>query len=233
MIKAIALDDEPPALSVIRSFCQSTGYIELVKTFTSSGEATRYLAGFAVDLVFLDVNMPAISGLDFKKQIDPKTMVIFTTAYSEYALEGFNLNAVDYLLKPFTQERFLQAAEKAKAYYRVLHQNPAQKPAHIMLRADYSLVKVQLDDIVFIEGLDDYLKIHLTGQAPLVVRMTMKAIAEKLPQTDFIRVHRSYIVPLAKIEGVRSKTVYIGNEEIPIGASFEDKLMEAWGGSGG
>lgn len=229
MIKAIALDDEPPALDVIASFCSLTESIDLVKTFTRAEEAQRYLANFPVDLLFLDINMPSISGLHFKKGLDPKTMVIFTTAYSEFALEGFNLNAVDYLLKPFTLERFLQAVEKAVAYHQFLHQNSLAKPDTISVRVDYALVKVTLADIVFIEGLDDYLKIHLRGQKPLVSRMTMKAMSEKLPQSDFVRVHRSYIVPLAKIDAVRNKIIFIGSEEIPIGASYETRFFELFG----
>lgn len=230
MIKAIALDDEPPALDVIKSFCNQTDSIDLVKAFTKAEEAAKYLANFPVDLLFLDINMPSISGLEFKKQVSLTTMVIFTTAYSEFALEGFNLNAVDYLLKPFTLERFTQAVEKANAYYLFLHQNAAAKPDHILVRVDYSLVKIALTDVVFIEGLDDYLKIHLKAQKPVVTRMTMKGLLEKLPQSEFLRVHRSYIVPLSRIEAVRNKTISIGNEEIPISASYEEKFFEAFGG---
>lgn len=229
MIKAIALDDEPPALAVIRKFCEQATGIELVKTFTKAEEAMKFLNSYPVDLLFLDIHMPAISGIDFKKQLDARTMVIFTTAYSEFALEGFNLNAVDYLLKPFTAERFLQATEKAKAFYQFLHQNTATKPDHILIRVDYSLQKIMLADILFIEGLDDYLKVHLADQKPIVARMTLKAIAEKLPQSDFIRVHRSYIVSLKRIGSVRNKVISIGEEEIPLGASFEEKFNEAIG----
>jgi DNA-binding LytR/AlgR family response regulator len=145
-------------------------------------------------------------------------MVIFTTAHSEYAVEGFNLNALDYLLKPFTFERFLQAVEKAK-----LFQPP---PQPLIFRIDYSLVKVNPPDILFIEGLDDYLKIHLQQQPPLVVRMTMKAILEKLPANSFVRVHRSFIVPLAHIEQVRNKTIFIAGNEIPIGNSYETSFFD-------
>ncbi|MFT3822827.1 MAG: LytTR family DNA-binding domain-containing protein [Chitinophagaceae bacterium] len=229
MIKAIALDDEPPALAVIKRFSEQASYLELVKTFTKAEEAMKFIGNFPVDLLFLDIHMPAISGIDFKKQLDPHTMVIFTTAYSEYALEGFNLNAVDYLLKPFTAERFLQATEKAKAFYQYQHQNTANKPDHILIRVDYSLQKIMLADILFIEGLDDYLKIHLKDQKPVVARMTLKAIAEKLPQTDFIRVHRSYIISLSKIASVRNKVITIGEEVIPLGASFEEKFYEILG----
>lgn len=229
MIKAIALDDEPPALDVIESFCSLTDEIDLVKTFTRDDEAMKYLSNFPVDLLFLDINMPSISGIDFKKGLKADTMVIFTTAYSEFAVEGFNLNAVDYLLKPFTPERFLQAVEKAKAYYQILHQNALSKPEYISIRAEYSLVNVALTDIIFIEGLDDYLKIHLRDQKPLLPRMTLKALMEKLPQSDFVRVHRSYIVPLAKIESVRNRLIFINGEEIPIGTSYESRFYEVFG----
>ncbi len=228
MIKAIALDDEPPALDIIESFCCLTDYIDLVKTFTSDKEATKYLSSFPVDLLFLDINMPSVSGLDFKKRLDFNTMVIFTTAYSEFAVEGFNLNAVDYLLKPYTAERFQQATEKAKAYYQVLHQNTQAKSAYIVIRMDFALVKVKLSDILYIEGLSNYLKFHLLQQKPLVSRMTMKAVLEKLPPGDFIRVHRSYIVPMTRIGAVRSKVIFIGNEEIPIGVSYEHKFYEVF-----
>jgi DNA-binding LytR/AlgR family response regulator len=226
MIKAIALDDEPPALDVIANFCALTDYIDLVRTFTRPEEAAKYITEFPVDLLFLDINMPGISGLDFKKQLEADKMVIFTTAHRDFAIEGFNLNAVDYLLKPYTPERFLQAAEKAKAYYRFLHQNALAKPDFISLRVDYTLVKVLLSDILYIEGLDDYLKIHLDGQRPVVSRMTMKAMIDKLPQHDFVRVHRSYIVPLARIEVVRNKMLLIRGEEIPIGTSYESRFYE-------
>lgn len=226
MIKAIALDDEPPALDIIRNFCGLVNYIELAKTFTKAEEAAKYFFDFPVDLLFLDINMPSISGIDFKKRINPKTMVIFTTAYSEFAIEGFNLNAVDYLLKPFTQERFLQATEKAKAYYQFLHQNALAKPDHILIRVNYVLTRVTLADIIFIEGLDDYLKIHLQNQRPIITRMTMKAIMDRLPQTDFIRVHRSFIVPLSKIETVHNKYILIEGQQIPIGISYEKKFYE-------
>jgi two-component system LytT family response regulator len=230
MIKAIALDDEPPALEIIENFCSLTDYIDLVKKFTRDEEAMKYLANFPVDLLFLDINMPSISGLDFKKQVEEKTMVIFTTAYSEFAVEGFNLNAIDYLLKPFTPERFLQAAEKAKSQYRFLHQNALAKSEYISIRMGYALMKIALADIIFIEGLDDYLKIHLKGQKPVVSRMTMKAILEKLPQSDFVRVHRSYIVPLANIESVRNRVIFLRNnkEEIPLGSSYESRFYEVF-----
>lgn len=228
-IKAIALDDEPPALNVIKRFSQQTGFIDLIRTFSKAEEAAVYLSGFPVDLVFLDINMPAISGIEFKKRLPPQLMVVFTTAYTEYAIDGFNLNAVDYLLKPFTQERFTQAAEKARTLFQFQQQSIQQKPDHIMVRVDYSLVRLELADILFIEGLDDYLKIYMTNNKTLVIRMTMKAMADKLPATDFVRVHRSYTVAIKKIESVRNKAITIGEEIIPVGAIFDGRLQEILG----
>ena len=157
MIKAIAIDDEPPALKVIESFCSQAENIELEKTFTSPNEALKYLRKFPVDLIFLDINMPSITGIDFYKSLERETMVIFTTAYSEYAVEGFNLNAVDYLLKPFTQERFQQAIKKANDFYSYSRQVPGTINQSLYIRADYSLIKINYEDIVLIESLDDYL----------------------------------------------------------------------------
>lgn len=221
IIQAIAIDDELPALTLISNFCERIDIVRLQKTFNKPEEALQYISQSPVDLLFLDINMPAIPGTDLYKSITRQPMVIFTTAHSEYAVEGFNLNAVDYLLKPFTFERFQQAVQKAQAqlqYQQSLQKNDQQQ---LVLRVDYGLTRIELKDVLFIEGLDDYLKIHLHRQPPLVIRMTMKVMLEKLPAPAFVRVHRSYIVPLSKIDQVRNKTILIGTQEIPIGSSYE------------
>lgn len=219
MLKAIALDDEPLALEVLQSFCNQMEEISLEKTFTKSEDAFKYLKKYPIDLLFLDINMPSISGIDFYKKLPHKTMVIFTTAYSEYAVEGFNLSATDYILKPFTFSRFQQAVEKAHSQWKLQNQNPEQ--LYLFIRADYSLIKILFSDILFIEGLDDYLKIHIQNQKTVVARMTLKVILEKLPSLEFFRVHRSFIVPISKIDKVRNKIIYINDEEIPVSASYE------------
>lgn len=221
MITAIAIDDEPLGLKIIAHYCDQIDFITLEKTFTKQSEAIKYLKKFPVDLLFLDIQMPTRNGIAFYKMLDHNPMVIFTTAYSEYAVDGFNVNATDYLLKPFSLERFLQAAEKAKNIYETKNQIQSTETQYLFIRADYSLHKILIADILFIEGLDDYLKIHIQNQKTLVTRMTMKSILEKLPAVAFIRVHRSYIVPMAKIDKVRNKMIYIGEEEIPISASYE------------
>ncbi|MES2515399.1 MAG: LytTR family DNA-binding domain-containing protein [Bacteroidota bacterium] len=224
MIKALAIDDEPLALSVIETFCSQVDYIDLQKTFTKPNEALKHLNKYPVDLLFLDIHMPSLTGIDFYKNIEQNTMVIFCTAHGQYAVEGFNLNALDYLLKPFTFERFQQATEKARDYFSQLSSQKTVE--HIFVRADYSLQKITLDDILYIEALDDYLKIYLHQQKTIVARMTMKTMLEKLPATDFIRVHRSFIIPIKKVESLRNKSFQISDRKIPVGNSYEVEVLK-------
>jgi DNA-binding LytR/AlgR family response regulator len=173
--------------------------------------------------------MPSINGIEFYKEMKQNTMVIFTTAYSEYAVEGFNLNAVDYILKPFTFERFLTAVNKANDFftYQTQKENTSQ---FLFVRADYSLLKINIAHILYIEGLDDYLKIHVENQKTIVTRMTMKSLLEKLPSKNFIRTHRSFIVPINRIESVRNKMLLVAGAEIPIGASYEELFLKQFKG---
>jgi DNA-binding LytR/AlgR family response regulator len=226
MIKAVAIDDELPALSIIENFCGKTGFISLEKTFNKPTEALRYVNKFPIDLLFLDINMPSLKGTELYRSLKQKMMVIFTTAYSEYAVEGFELNAIDYLLKPFTYERFLQAASKANEYYNYINKQSTSAEQFLFIRADYSLIKINMADILFIEGLDDYLKIHILNQKPVIARMTMKAMTEKLPADNFLRVHRSYIVSFRHIDYVRNKIISISGEEIPVGSSYEEIFLQ-------
>lgn len=227
MIKAIAIDDEPLPLEILEGYCREIEFLRLEKTFTRTGEAKNYLDKFPVDLLFLDIHMPSVSGIDFYKGVRQDTMVIFTTAHSEYALDGFNLSAVDYLLKPYSFERFQIAVNKANDFHQFLHNKTPQKSNSIFVRSEYSLVKIQVKDIIYIEGLADYLKIHLPGTKPILTRMTMKAVLEKLP-SNFIRVHRSFIVPMDKIESVRNKTITLAGSQIPIGVSYLDDFDKAF-----
>ncbi|UKJ06504.1 LytR/AlgR family response regulator transcription factor [Solitalea lacus] len=224
MITAIAIDDELPALKVIEVFCSKVDFIDLQKTFNKPNEALKHLRKFPIDLVFVDINMPSLNGIDFYKSVEQNTMAIFTTAYSEYAVEGFNLSAVDYLLKPFTFDRFEQAVNKANEYYYYKNQISSTKIKYIFIRADYSLLKLDISEILFIEGLDDYLKIHIANGRPIVTRMTFKSILEKLPLNEFVRVHRSFAVPVNKMNSIRNKTITINNQEIPIGSSYEETV---------
>ncbi|HEY9045864.1 MAG TPA: LytTR family DNA-binding domain-containing protein [Ohtaekwangia sp.] len=229
MITAIAIDDEPLPLEILESYCSSIPFLKLEKTFTQTGEAKRYLQKHPVDLLFLDIHMPSISGIDFYKGIEQDTMVIFTTAHSQYAIDGFNLSAVDYLLKPYSFERFETAVTKANDFYNFLHQREEKELKHIFIRAEYSLLKIPVAEIFFVEGLADYLKIHLLNGKTILTRMTMKTMLSKLSPKEFIRVHRSFIVPFSLISSVRNKIITLRDKEIPIGASFEDAFFEAFG----
>ncbi|KAF2520084.1 response regulator transcription factor [Flavobacterium salilacus subsp. salilacus] len=222
MIKAVAIDDEPLALKVIEHFCEQTENIVLEKAFTKTEEGIKYLRKFPVDLLFLDIQMPGKNGIDFYKSLSTDVMVIFTTAYSEYAVEGFNLNATDYLLKPISYERFITAVEKVQKEKSLRIADPENK--YLMIRADYKLHRIEYDNILLIEGLDDYIRIHLKDKNAIVTRLSMKGILEKLPSTAFIRVHRSYIVPVGKIKTVQNKTITIEEFVIPVGDVFKEEL---------
>lgn len=227
MISAIAIDDETPSLKIIEHFCAKTGYINLAKTFLKPNEALAWLENNPVDLMFLDIRMPSISGIDFFKSLSVKPPVIFTTGYSEYAVEGFNLDAVDYLLKPFTYDRFAKATDKVKEYYDYIKTGkPAEQ--HLIIRADYSLYKVQLADIHYIESAGDYIKFHLKGAKTITARMTMKTLTDKLPSDKFVRVHRSFVVPLSGITSIHDKNVHLGDMVIPIGLNYEEELMKLY-----
>jgi two-component system, LytTR family, response regulator len=226
MIKAIALDDEPLALNVLERFCEGCEQVDLLKTFTRPDEALRYLKKFPVDLIFLDIQMPSVSGITFVEELDSSTLIIFTTAYSQYAVEGFNLDAVDFLLKPFSKERFDKTIEKVTRQRQILLNSGQRQSDFLFLRADYSLIKIKISEILYIEGLDDYLKIYLPNQRPVVARFTMKGILKKLPTNHFVRVHRSFIIPFDKIRSVQKKSVDIGERVIPIGLSYQKTFFE-------
>jgi DNA-binding LytR/AlgR family response regulator len=230
-MKAIAIDDEPIALKVIANYCQEIEFISLEKTFEDSKSGLRYLNKFPTDLVFLDIDMPNMNGLELFKSLKQNVMVIFITSRAEYAVQGFEMQAVDYLLKPFTFERFHKAASRANELVKIsAKRDPVDKGEYIYIRADFSLVKVPVSDILYVEALDDYLKIHIENRKTLVARMTMKNLMELLPVEKFIRVHRSFIVPVNRITALRAKNVLIGQTEIPIGASYADEVNRKYTG---
>jgi DNA-binding LytR/AlgR family response regulator len=228
MMNAIAIDDEPLALTVIQSLCDKSEHIHLQKTFTQPNEALKHLRKFPVDLIFCDIQMPAMTGINLVRALQQNTLVIFTTAYSEYAAVSYELNAIDYLLKPINQKRFTQAVTKAKEYFEYINRKEQRAEKHIFIRADFSLVKIPLDDILYIEGLADYLKIHINNRKAVVARLPMKDMMEKLHTTDFIRVHRSFILPFSKIEAVRGTTIFIGDKAFPIGRTYADDFFSRY-----
>ena len=225
MMKAIAVDDEPLALDLIGSYCKDLDFIQYEKGFTGTTSALQYITKNPVDLLFLDINMPSMSGIDFFRSLEQKPLLIFTTSYSEYALKSYELGAVDYLLKPFTFVRFKKATERANDTHNLIfNARVGNKERFLMLKADSGLVKVMLRDILFVEGLDNYLKIHLNNQSPIVIRLTMKTLMEMLNEKDFLRVHRSYIVSVMHVESIKQKIITIAGEEIPVGKNYEEML---------
>jgi DNA-binding LytR/AlgR family response regulator len=228
MINAIAIDDEPLALTVIQSLCDKSDSVHLQKTFTQPNEALKHLRKFPVDLIFCDIQMPSMTGINLVKSLQQNTMVIFTTAFSEYAAVSYELNAIDYLLKPINQKRFTQAIAKAEEYFDYINKKDQSANKHIFIRADFSLVKIPLADILYIEGFADYLKIHIKDRKTIMARIPMKNLMEKLPSTDFIRVHRSFILPFSKIEAVRGTTIFIGDASFPIGKTYTDEFFNRY-----
>ena len=226
MIRCIAIDDEPLALQLINEYCGKIAFLGLEKVFTNTDEAKAYLNQNPVDLVFLDIQMPDINGIQFYKGLKQKPLVIFTTAYKDFAVEGFNVDAVDYLLKPFEYDRFLKAAYKAKEYLEFLSSQELQLNS-IFVKVNYEIMKINLKDIELVEALDDYIKIYIKPN-PVLTLMTLKSIQEKLPARDFVRIHRSFIVPLARIEKFSKTKLWIAGKEIPIGSSYSqvyDQLL--------
>lgn len=226
MIRCIAIDDEPLALQLINEYCGKISFLKLEKIFTNTDEAKTYLQHNNIDLLFLDIQMPDINGMQFYKNLTEKPPVIFTTAYKDFAAEGFNVDAVDYLLKPFEYDRFLKACYKANEYLEFLSSQELQLNS-IFVKVNYEIMKINLKDIELIEALDDYIKIFIKPN-PVLTLMTLKSIQEKLPARDFVRVHRSFIVPLSRIEKFSKTKLWIAGKEIPIGSSYSsvyDQLL--------
>lgn len=220
MIHCIAIDDEPLALQLINEYCGKISFLQLDKVFTNTDEASLWLQQNKVDLLFLDIQMPDINGLQFYKSLTDKPPVIFTTAYKDFAVDGFNVDAVDYLLKPFEYDRFLKAVYKAKEYLEFLSSQELQLNS-IFVKVNYEIMKINLKDLELIEALDDYIKLYIKPN-PVLTLMTLKSIQEKLPARDFIRVHRSFIVPVNKIDKFSKSKLVVAGKEIPIGSSYSN-----------
>lgn len=223
-MKCVAIDDEPLALQLVQGFAQKTGTLDVVATFTDAVRAKDYLQQNDIDLLFLDIQMPDINGLDFFSSLEKKPLVIFTTAFSQYAVEGFNLDAVDYLVKPFDFERFQKAVNKA-ADLIAYRQNKEINEGFLFVKHNYQWNKIFFKDIDLIEALDDYIKIYLHPK-PILVHMSMKAVSEKLPPTKFARVHRSYIVPVEKVDGWNKNSIRIADKTIPVSYTYQKQVQD-------
>lgn len=224
MIKCLVIDDEPLAVEIIETYIAETPYLQHTASFTNPLHAKDFLEKNTVDLVFLDIQMPQITGIELVRNLEQLPLFIFTTAYPDYALEGFELNASDYLVKPIPYNRFLKAAERAKEWYELKSKD---KERFIFVKSEYENVKLKLSEILFIEGLKDYLKIFTTNKTKATLTlMSFKDILQKLQDADFIRVHRSYIVNKRYISGATKTKLRIGQREIPIGNTYRTKVLQ-------
>ncbi|WP_266206219.1 LytR/AlgR family response regulator transcription factor [Pontibacter kalidii] len=222
-MRAIAIDDEPMALEVVRSHAGKVPFLELVACFTDAFKAIEYLQNEPVDLLFLDIKMPDISGLEFVTSLQKKPMVVFTTAYSEHAVTSFELDAIDYLLKPFSLPRFIKACNKAQELLQ-LRGTSAPAKDYLFLKTGYEQVKVYYDEILYVEASGNYVTFVLEGKK-LLTRMTTSEATDLLPADRFIRVHRSYVIAKDKIEKIERHQVTIQGNEVPVGASYMQQLQ--------
>lgn len=224
-MNCIIVDDEPLAQNLIDGFVKKVPFLTLKAKCKSAFEATEALHNNEIDLIFLDIHMPDLSGIEFIKNMEKSVLIIFTTAYSDYAIQGFEHNAVDYLLKPISFERFVKAANRAYEMYKHKTNSADNSKEYIFVKADYKSVKINFDDILYIEGLKDYIKI-ITKEKTVLTLMRMKKIEEKLPSDKFIRVHRSYIISLKNIESVKKSNVQIGTKNIPVSDLYRDNFLK-------
>ncbi len=235
MLKCIAIDDEDLALELLEDNISKVPYLQLVAKCSDAFEAIKVLQQHPVDLIFLDIQMPGITGLQFIQSLAVKPMIILITAYEKYALQGFNLDVTDYLVKPVSFDRFMKACNKALELYqlktaRLKESSNNNTQGYFFVNVDYKLLKIVTADVIWIEGLKDYIKIHLkSSPRPIVTRMSMKGVEDELPKGEFIRIHKSYIISVAHITAVMKNSVFIGDMELPIGENYRDEMAALTG----
>ena len=227
MIRCLAIDDEPLALKQLVSYIMQTPFLELVAACQSAVEVKEILHNEQIDALFVDINMPDLNGLDFVKSLSTPLLVVFTTAYSEFALEGYKVNAIDYLLKPFGLDDFIRAAQKVKKQYELMNAvsvSVVDMDDAIFFKTEYKIVRVDIKQIMYVESMSEYLKIHLVDEPkPIIVLLSMKKIEERLPVNSFMRVHRSYIINLKMIKEVNKSRIIMNSDTyIPIGDNYRE-----------
>lgn len=227
------IDDEPLAIELLESYVAKTPFLELTGSYSSAIEAMQDATTKVVDIIFLDIQMPEVSGMEFARFIKEETRIIFTTAFSEYALEGYRVDALDYLLKPISYTKFLEASKKALKWFEMKDSaeskdttsTTGQEEEQMFVKADHKLIRILFKDILYIEGWKDYVKIHLANRShPILSLMSMKGLEETLPSTKFIRIHRSFIIQKNKIDSISKNRVKIGDNELPIGDSYKQEF---------
>ncbi len=232
MIRTIAIDDEPLALQLVCGYIEKTPDLDLTGSFDNPIDAMEFLSETDIDLIFLDIHMPDLNGVEFAKILTNRPKIIFTTAYERYALEGFKLDAIDYLLKPFAYEDFLKAAEKAKKLigYEKAEKEPDTIETNnnfLFLKSEYKIRRINFNDILYIEGLKDYIKVFLQHQSkPILSLSSLKALETKLPISNFMRVHRSFIVNLDKIDTIERSRIVFGKVYIPVSEQYKTAFQE-------
>lgn len=229
ILRCAIIDDEPLALGLLKSYVEKTPVLELCGAYSSAVQAMQSLPEAPVDLLFLDIQMPELNGLEFSRMIPETTRIVFTTAFGQYALDGYRVNALDYLLKPISYADFMEAINKAVRWFEL--RQKAETPVavnndYIYVKSDYKLVQIDLDKILYIEGLKDYIKIHTEdAPRPILSLVSMKVMEEKLPSDRFIRVHRSFIVQKQKIKIIEKGRIVFGKEYIPVSDSYKQELL--------
>lgn len=237
MLRCIAIDDEDLALELLEDNISKVPFLTLVAKCFNAFEAIKVLQDQPVDLIFLDIQMPGLTGLQFIQSLTVKPMIILITAYEKYALQGFNLDVTDYLLKPVAFDRFFKACNKAWELYELktakLKAPAADSPGYFFVNVDYKLLKIVTDDIIWIEGLKDYVKIYLkNSRRPVITRMSMKAMEEELPRTAFLRIHKSYIVAIGSLTAIMKCSVFIDSLELPVSENYRDDVAALTGKTG-
>ena len=234
IIKCAIVDDEPLAVELLASYVKKIPFLELCGKYTNATDALHGIGETPVDLLFLDIQMPELNGLELSRMVPETTRIVFTTAFNQYAIDGFRVNALDYLLKPISYAEFMEACNKALQWFQLVQQNEQQpavkaeeEPTSIFVKSEYKLLQINLDDIRYIEGLKDYVKIY-TEQSPhpILSLMNMKAIEQMLPASRFIRVHRSFIVQKSKIREIERNRIVFGDVYIPIGDSYKQAFQD-------
>jgi two-component system LytT family response regulator len=227
-LKCIAIDDEPLALELVKEYAGKFPELKVVQTFDDAITGAEFLRKNDVDLLFIDINMPDITGIDLVKSLEKKPLTIFTTAYKNFAFEGFELEAIDYLLKPIDFERFKKAVTRAIEFFQYKQSSKRESQVSLFVRSEYRMIKIDLDEIEYIEGHEDYIKIHLSNKKPVLTLMTLKTVLEKLPAPRFKRIHRSYIVPVNKVQSILNRKVKLSSgTELPVSNNYLG-FIEEW-----
>ena len=226
IINCAIIDDEPLAAGLLKSYAEKTPFLNLIGTYGSAVEAMKELRNNPAHLLFLDIQMPELSGIEFAKILPKETKVIFTTAFEQYAIEGYKVSALDYLMKPVSYEEFLKAANKALDWFCVSQKKQTYAADRFMyVKSDYKLVRVALDDILYIEGLKDYIRIYLADGQKIMSLMNMKKMEDYLPRPEFLRTHRSYIVHMSKAEAIERFRIVFGDQYLPISDSYKEDVQ--------